>query len=334
MGRNGLFMWFLNTGEPRRGHFGAQSRVVRLGGKSYKPAISHARVGFARCSGVPVRCPQKGITRASGQPVKETESMALPEFSMRGLLESGAHFGHRQQRWNPKMAPFIYGARNDIHIMDLTQTVPLLHQALVALRDVAASGGRILFVGTKRQASDPVAAAAKRCAQYYVNHRWLGGTLTNWQTISNSIRRLRTIEETLLSAEQSGLTKKELLGLLREQDKLERALGGIKEMGGLPNMLFVIDTNKEAIAIAEAKKLGIPVTAILDSNSNPDGIAYPIPGNDDAARAIALYCDLAARAVIDGLGQGQVDAGIDVGAAEEIEDTSSHVEAEPVHATA
>jgi small subunit ribosomal protein S2 len=260
--------------------------------------------------------------------------MALPEFSMRGLLESGAHFGHRQQRWNPKMSPYIYGARNDIHIMDLTQTVPLLHQALVALRDVAASGGRILFVGTKRQASDPVAAAAKRCAQYYVNHRWLGGTLTNWQTISNSIRRLRTIEETLSSAEQSGLTKKELLGLLREQDKLERALGGIKEMGGLPNMLFVIDTNKEAIAIAEAKKLGIPVTAILDSNSNPDGIAYPIPGNDDAARAIALYCDLAARAIIDGLGQGQTEAGVDVGAAEQIEDTSSHVTEAPAQAGA
>ena len=260
--------------------------------------------------------------------------MALPDYTMRQLLEAGVHFGHRTQRWNPKMAPYIYGARNDIHIMDLTQTVPLLHQALVALRDVAASGGRILFVGTKRQASDPVAAAAKRCAQYYVNHRWLGGTLTNWQTISNSIRRLRTIEETLSSAEQSGLTKKELLGLLREQDKLERALGGIKEMGGLPNMLFVIDTNKEAIAIAEAKKLGIPVTAILDSNSNPDGIAYPIPGNDDAARAIALYCDLAARAIIDGLGQGQTEAGVDVGAAEQIEDTSSHVTEAPAQAGA
>src|ERR1700691_3497436 len=234
--------------------------------------------------------------------------MALPEFSMRGLLESGAHFGHRQQRWNPKMSPYIYGARNDIHIMDLTQTVPLLHQALVALRDVAASGGRILFVGTKRQASDPVAAAAKRCAQYYVNHRWLGGTLTNWQTISNSIRRLRSIEETLGAAEGSGLTKKELLGLLREQDKLERSLGGIKEMGGLPNMLFVIDTNKEAIAIAEAKKLGIPVMAVLDSNCDPDGIAFPIPGNDDAARAIALYCDLAARAIIAGLGPRHVES--------------------------
>src|SRR5580692_5039702 len=258
--------------------------------------------------------------------------MALPDFSMRQLLEAGAHFGHRTQRWIPKMAPFIFGARNDIHIIDLTQTVPLLHQALVALRDVAAGGGRILFVGTKRQASDPVAAAAKRCAQYYVNHRWLGGTLTNWQTISNSIRRLRTIEETLSSAEQSGLTKKELLGLLREQDKLERALGGIKEMGGLPNMLFVIDTNKEAIAIAEAKKLGIPVTAILDSNCDPDGIAFPIPGNDDAARAIALYCDLAARAIIDGLGQQQVESGVDTGAAAEIEDISSH--AVPAEATA
>ena len=260
--------------------------------------------------------------------------MALPEFSMRGLLESGAHFGHRQQRWNPKMAPYIYGSRNDIHIMDLTQTVPLLHQALVSWRDVAASGGRILFVGTKRQASEPIAAAAKRCAQYYVNHRWLGGTLTNWQTISHSIRRLRSIEETLTTAEQSGLTKKELLGLLREQDKLERALGGIKEMGGLPNMLFVIDTNKEAIAIAEARKLNIPVTAIVDSNSNPDGIAFPIPGNDDAARAIAMYCDLAARAIIDGLGQSQVEAGVDIGAAVEIEDTSSHVAAAPVEATA
>jgi len=257
--------------------------------------------------------------------------MALPEFSMRQLLESGAHFGHRQQRWNPKMAPFIYGQRNDIHILDLTQTVPLLHRALVTLRDVAASGGRILFVGTKRQASEPIAAAAKRCAQYYVNHRWLGGTLTNWQTISHSIRRLRSIEETLSGAEHSGLTKKELLGLLREQDKLERSLGGIKEMGGVPNLLFVVDTNKEAIAIAEARKLGIPVMAILDSNSDPDGIAYPIPGNDDAARAIALYCDLAARAVIDGLGESQSAAGVDLGTAEDVESVAP-AEAEPATA--
>jgi small subunit ribosomal protein S2 len=232
--------------------------------------------------------------------------MALPEFTMRQLLEAGAHFGHRQQRWNPKMAPYIYGSRNDIHIIDLTQTVPLLHQALVALRDVAAGGGRMLFVGTKRQASEPVAAAAKRCAQYYVNHRWLGGTLTNWQTISASIRACATSKRRSAPPQGSGLTKKELLQLLRERDKLERSLGGIKEMGGLPNMLFVIDTNKEAIAVAEARKLGIPVVAILDSNSNPDGIAYPIPGNDDAARALALYCDLVARAIIDGLSQSQV----------------------------
>jgi small subunit ribosomal protein S2 len=253
--------------------------------------------------------------------------MALPDFTMRQLLEAGAHFGHRTQRWNPKMSPFIFGARNDIHIIDLTQTVPLLHQALVALREVAAGGGRILFVGTKRQASDPVAAAAKRCAQYYVNHRWLGGTLTNWQTISNSIKRLRSIEETLGSAQGSGLTKKELLGLLRERDKLERSLGGIKEMGGLPNMLFVIDTNKESIAVAEARKLGIPVTAILDSNSDPEGITYPIPGNDDAARALSLYCDLVARAIIDGLSEGQVAAGVDTGAAVVLPDESPAAEA-------
>src|ERR1700753_3776083 len=252
--------------------------------------------------------------------------MALPDFSMRQLLESGAHFGHRTQRWNPKMAPYIYGARNDIHILDLTQTVPLLHRALVALRETAASGGRILFVGTKRQAQEPVAAAAKRCAQYYMNQRWLGGTLTNWQTIFNSIKRMRNIEETLGSAQRSGLKKKELLALLRERDKLERSLGGIREMGGLPNMLFVIDTNKEAIAISEAQKLGIPVTAILDSNCDPDGIAYPIPGNDDAARALVLYCDLVARAIIDGIGQGQVASGVDVGESDELPDTASHAE--------
>jgi small subunit ribosomal protein S2 len=245
--------------------------------------------------------------------------MALPDFTMRQLLESGAHFGHRTQRWNPKMAPYLFGARNDIHILDLTQTVPLLHQALVVLRDTVAGGGRVLFVGTKRQASEAVAAGAKRCAQYYVNHRWLGGTLTNWQTVSHSIKRLRSAEETLSSAHTSGLTKKELLQLMRERDKLERSLGGIKDMGGLPHILFVIDTNKETIAVAEARKLGIPVIAILDSNSDPDGITYPIPGNDDASRAIALYCDLAARAAIDGLSQGQAAAGIDTGEADEPE---------------
>ena len=261
--------------------------------------------------------------------------MALPEFSMRQLLESGAHFGHRQQRWNPKMAQYIYGSRNDIHILDLTQTVPLLHTALVALRDTAAGGGRILFVGTKRQAQEPIANAAKRCAQYYMNQRWLGGTLTNWQTVSNSIKRMRNIEETLSSAQSSGLKKKELLGMLRERDKLDRSLGGIKEMGGLPNMLFVIDTNKEAIAVAEARKLNIPVMAILDSNSDPDGITYPIPGNDDAARALALYCDLAARAIIDGLSQGQTDSGIDTGAAADLPDMTPAPEAaEGAQATA
>ncbi len=253
--------------------------------------------------------------------------MALPDFTMRQLLEAGVHFGHRTQRWNPKMASYIYGARNDIHIIDLTQTVPLLHQALLALRDTVAGGGRVLFVGTKRQASEPVAAAAKRCAQYFVNHRWLGGTLTNWQTISNSIRRLRHIEETLGSAQGSGLTKKELLQLLRERDKLERSLGGIKEMGGLPNMLFVIDTNKEEIAVSEARTLGIPVTAILDSNCNPDGISYPVPGNDDAARALVLYCDLAARAILDGLSASQVEQGVDVGEAETLPDLTPAVDA-------
>jgi small subunit ribosomal protein S2 len=261
--------------------------------------------------------------------------MALPEFTMRQLLEAGAHFGHRQQRWNPKMAPYIYGSRNDIHILDLTQTVPLLHQALVALRDTAAGGGRILFVGTKRQAQEPIANAAKRCAQYYMNNRWLGGTLTNWQTVSNSIKRMRHLEETLSTAQTSGLKKKELLGMLRDRDKLDRSLGGIKEMGGLPNMLFVIDTNKEAIAVAEARKLNIPVMAILDSNSDPDGITYPIPGNDDAARALALYCDLAARAVIDGLSEGQSAAGIDTGAAEVLPDmTPPPAAAEGAQATA
>lgn len=243
--------------------------------------------------------------------------MALPDYSMRQLLEAGVHFGHQTHRWNPRMAPFLYGAKNKIHIIDLTQTVPLLHQALKTVRDVVAQGGRVLFVGTKRQASDPVADSAKRCAQYYVNHRWLGGTLTNWQTISHSIKRLRSIEETL-NAGGMGLTKREMLNLQREKDKLDRALGGIKEMGGVPDLLFVIDTNKEAIAIQEANKLGIPVVAIVDSNSNPNGIAFPVPGNDDASRAIALYCDLVARAVIDGLSAFQGTSGEDIGASEEV----------------
>lgn len=242
--------------------------------------------------------------------------MALPEFSMRQLLEAGVHFGHQTHRWNPKMESFLFGDRNNIHIIDLAQTVPLLHQALLTVRDTVAGGGRVLFVGTKRQASEPVAAAARQCAQYYINHRWLGGMLTNWKTISNSIRRLRQLDE-MLAGEAKGLTKKEILNLTRERDKLERAIGGIKDMGGLPDLIFVIDTNKEEIAIQEARKLGIPVVAILDSNSNPDGIAYPIPGNDDAARAISLYCDLVSRAVIDGISQSQIGSGVDVGAAAE-----------------
>jgi small subunit ribosomal protein S2 len=240
--------------------------------------------------------------------------MALPEFSMRQLLEAGAHFGHQTHRWNPKMEKFIFGSRSNIHILDLSQSIPLLHQALVKVREVAASGGRILLVGTKRQASDPIATAARRCAQYYVNHRWLGGTLTNWRTVSGSIARLRELEGLLEG--DSGRTKKELLKLNRERDKLELSLGGIKDMGGIPDLMFVIDTNKEAIAIQEARKLNIPVIAILDTNCNPDGITYPVPGNDDAARAIQLYCDLIADSVLDGLAAGQSAAGVDLGAAE------------------
>ncbi|OYU70301.1 MAG: 30S ribosomal protein S2 [Alphaproteobacteria bacterium PA2] len=239
--------------------------------------------------------------------------MALPDFSMRQLLEAGAHFGHQTHRWNPKMDRYIFGSRSNIHIIDLSQSIPLLHQALVKARDVAASGGRVLFVGTKRQASDPVSVAAKRCAQYYVNHRWLGGTLTNWRTVSGSIARLRELEG-VLDGDPGNRTKKELLQLTRERDKLELSLGGIKDMGGIPDLMFVIDTNKEAIAILEAKKLGIPVIAILDTNCDPDGINFPIPGNDDAARAIQLYCDLLADSILDGLAAGASASGVDIGA--------------------
>lgn len=241
--------------------------------------------------------------------------MALPDFSMRQLLEAGAHFGHQAHRWNPKMSPFIFGTRNNIHILDLSQSVPMLHRALQAVSDTVARGGRVLFVGTKRQAQDSIADAAKRSAQYYVNSRWLGGMLTNWKTISASIQRLRKVDE-LLNGGSSGLTKKERLMLARERDKLEKALGGIKDMGGTPDMIFVIDTNKEALAIKEAQRLGIPVAAIVDSNSDPDGITFPVPANDDAGRAIQLYCDLIARSAIDGIGRASGDTGIDVGAAE------------------
>ncbi|WP_159726112.1 30S ribosomal protein S2 [Methylosinus sp. Ce-a6] len=242
--------------------------------------------------------------------------MALPDFTMRGLLESGAHFGHQSHRWNPKMAPFIFGARNNIHIIDLAQTVPLLHQALKIVSDTVAKGGRVLFVGTKRQAQDQIADAAKRSAQYFINSRWLGGTLTNWKTISGSIQRLRKLDEQL-GAGAAGVTKKERLLLTRERDKLEKALGGIKDMGGTPDLIFVIDTNKEQLAIKEANRLKIPVVAILDTNCDPDGITYPIPGNDDAGRAIALYCDLVARAAIDGISRSQGFSGVDIGALEQ-----------------
>jgi len=241
--------------------------------------------------------------------------MPIPDFTMRGLLEAGAHFGHQSHRWNPKMAPYIFGARNNIHIIDLAQTVPLLHQALKTVSDTVAKGGRVLFVGTKRQAQDEIADAAKRCAQYYINSRWLGGTLTNWKTISGSISRLRKLDE-MLGAGASGITKKERLLLTRERDKLEKALGGIKDMGGTPDLIFVIDTNKEALAIKEANRLKIPVVAILDTNCDPDGVSHPIPGNDDAGRAIALYCDLLARAAIDGISRSQGASGFDLGEAE------------------
>jgi len=241
--------------------------------------------------------------------------MALPDFTMRQLLEAGAHFGHQAHRWNPKMAPYIFGARNNIHIIDLAQSVPLLHQALKAVSDTVAKGGRVLFVGTKRQAAEQIADAAKRSAQYYINSRWLGGMLTNWKTISGSIARLRKLDEQL-SAGAQGLTKKERLMLSRERDKLEKALGGIKDMGGTPDLIFVIDTNKEQLAIKEANRLNIPVAAIVDTNCDPDGIKFPVPGNDDAGRAIALYCDLIARAAIDGISRSQGASGMHLGAQE------------------
>ncbi|MBD1548877.1 30S ribosomal protein S2 [Roseibium aggregatum] len=256
--------------------------------------------------------------------------MALPDINMRQLLEAGVHFGHQKHRWNPRMGQYIFGVRNDVHIIDLAQTVPLLHQALKAVSDTVAGGGRVLIVGTKRQAQDAVATAARNSAQYFVNARWLGGMLTNWKTISQSIQRLRKLEETLNSDAANALTKKERLFMDREREKLERNLGGIKDMGGIPDLIFVIDTNREAIAIQEARRLGIPVAAILDSNSNPEGITYPVPGNDDAGRAITLYCDLIARSAIDGISRAQGASGMDVGAAEEapVEEALAETEAE------
>ena len=236
--------------------------------------------------------------------------MALPDYSMSELLEAGAHFGHQKHRWNPKMEPFIFDVRNNIHILDLSQTIPLLHRALSAVRDVTKSGGRILFVGTKRQGQEIIANAANDCAQYYMNHRWYGGTLTNWKTISNTIKRLRTIEDLLDNEDLSGLTKKELLKLNREKEKLDTSIGGIKDMGGLPDLIFVIDTVKEQIAIQEATKLNIPIAAVIDSNSDPDGITYPIPGNDDSTKAISLFCDLISKAALDGIAQSQNETSV------------------------
>lgn len=254
--------------------------------------------------------------------------MALPDFSMRQLLEAGVHFGHQTHRWNPKMGNYIFGTRNNVHIIDLSLTVPMLHTALRAISDTVAQGGRVLFVGTKRQAANSIAESARQSAQYFVNSRWLGGMLTNWKTISQSIHRLRQLEE-MVAGDLTGLTKKERLNITRNLDKLETTLGGIKDMGGIPDLLFVVDTNKEAIAVQEARRLGIPVAAIIDSNSNPDNITYPIPGNDDAARAVSLYCDLVARAAIDGISRGQSSIGIDIGAAEDIrEEPAIKVKAE------
>ena len=241
--------------------------------------------------------------------------MAIPSFSMRQLLEAGVHFGHHTRRWNPRMEPFIFGQRNNIHILDLQQTVPMLGQALEAMRNTVLKGGRVLFVGTKRVAADKIAETAQECGQYYVNHRWLGGMLTNWATVSQSIRRLRDLEARLESDEVNALGKKEILQLNRERDKLELTLGGIKEMGGVPDMLFILDTNKEDIAVLEANKLGIPVVAVVDSNASPDGVDYPIPGNDDAMRAITFYCELVQAAVLDGLQTELMKSGGDAGAA-------------------
>ena len=241
--------------------------------------------------------------------------MSSTSFTMRQLLEAGVHFGHHTRRWNPKMKDYIFGVRNNTHILDLRQSVPLLHRALEAIREVTASGGRVLLVGTKRQAAEKIADTAQKTGQYFVNHRWLGGMLTNWKTISISIKRLKELDERL-AGETQGLTKKELLNLTRERDKLERALGGIREMGGLPDILFIIDTNKEQLAIQEANKLGIPIVAILDSNSDPEGVQFPVPGNDDAMRAISLYCDLVGNAVLTGLEAEMVASGADIGEAE------------------
>mgnify|MGYP001253753571 FL=1 len=245
--------------------------------------------------------------------------MTMPNYTMKELLEAGIHFGHQLNRWNPKMEPYLFGERNGIHIIDLQQTFPLINSALKVIRDIAAGGGRVLFVGTKRQAQKIISETAINSGQYYMNHRWLGGTLTNWKTISKSIVRLKNYDE-ILNKEDSGLTKKELVGIQRQRNKLEASLGGIKDMGGLPDALFVIDTNKEHIAIKEANVLKIPVIAVIDSNSNPDGVDFPIPGNDDATRAIAMYCKLISESILDGLQASFTSSGKDIGESDQLKE--------------
>ena len=242
--------------------------------------------------------------------------MSLPTFTMRQLLEAGVHFGHHTRRWNPKMAPYIFGKRNNIHIINLEKTVPMLYEALDAIQSIAKNGGKFLFVGTKRSASDLIAQAATNCGQYYVNHRWLGGMLTNWETVSNSIKKLKNLEERIETGEINSLTKKERLQVERQKEKLDLNLGGIKNMNGTPDAMFIVDTNKESIAILEANNLNIPVFAICDTNSNPSGVNYPIPGNDDALRAISLYCDLVAASILKGLESNLEQSGVDVGESE------------------
>lgn len=248
--------------------------------------------------------------------------MSYPTFTMRQLLEAGVHFGHHTRRWNPKMAPYIFGKRNNIHIINLEKTVPMLYEALDAIQSIAKNGGKFLFVGTKRSASDLIAQAATNCGQYYVNHRWLGGMLTNWETVSNSIKKLKSLEERIETGEVNSLTKKERLQIERQKEKLDLNLGGIKNMNGIPDAMFIIDTNKESIAIQEANNLNIPVFAICDTNSNPSGVNYPIPGNDDALRAISLYCDLVAASILKGLESNLEQSGVDVGESEVIAEES------------
>jgi small subunit ribosomal protein S2 len=259
--------------------------------------------------------------------------MAVPTVSMHQLIEAGAHFGHQTHRWNPRMKPYIFGARNGVHIIDLSQTVPLMARALDFVSATTRAGGKVLFVGTKRQAQEPIAQAARACGQHFVNHRWLGGMLTNWRTISHSIKRLKTLEEQL-AGDTAGLTKKEVLQLTRERDKLELSLGGIRDMGGIPDVMFVIDANKEELAIKEANVLGIPVVAVLDTNVDPSGIAFPIPGNDDASRAVRLYCEALAAAASQGRTQGVVDSGADFGAMDLPPEEEAAAEPAPAEETA